>query len=98
MPKFIVERDLQGIGGSSPQDLAEIARKSCESMESIGTKIQWIQSFIANDRTYCMFIAPDKETIMEHAQKGGFPVTSIQEIKAIIDPVDRETIQKLQMT
>lgn len=90
MPKFIIEREIPGIGGSSDADLAGAARMSCEVLESMGTSIQWLESFVTDNKTYCIYLAPDRATINRHAKESGFPADSIQQIRAVIDPSTAE--------
>jgi hypothetical protein len=90
MPKFIIEREIPGAGDLTPVDLQGIAQKSCAVLQDMGPKIQWIQSYITNNKVYCIYLAPDQKAIKTHAERGGFPVNSIAEIKTIIDPVTAE--------
>lgn len=86
MPKYVIERELPGAGDLSPDDLHGVARKSCGILEEMGPRIQWQQSYVTGDKIYCVYIAPDEDTIREHAEKGGFPANRISEVTAIIDP------------
>ena len=87
MPKFIIERELPGAGDLSPDDLQAIAKKSCEVLHGdIGAGYHWLQSYVVGDKIYCVHIAPDAETVQEHARRGGFPADRISEVKAVIDP------------
>jgi hypothetical protein len=90
MPKFIVEREIPKAGKLSQEELKGISQKSCEILDEMGTKIQWIESFVTNDKVYCVYIAPSEVMIREHAAKGGFPADSISEIKSVISPVTAE--------
>lgn len=90
MPKYVVEREIPGIGDSSTQDLCGISQKSCAVLTELGPKIQWVQSFVTEDKIYCIYIAPDKETIQEHAKIGGFPANKISQISNVIDPTTSE--------
>ncbi len=90
MPRYIIEREIPGIGGSSDADLAGAARKSCDVLNSIGPTIQWVESFVTDNKTYCVYLAPDRATIERHASESGFPANSIQEVRAIIDPTTAE--------
>jgi hypothetical protein len=90
MPKFIVERDVSGASTFSARKLHDISQKSIEATRLMGTKIQWVQSYVANDKIYCEYIAANEETIREHAQLGGFPVSRISRVEAVIDPVTAE--------
>lgn len=90
MPRFIIEREIPGIGGSSDADLAGAARISSEVLERIGPSIQWVESFVTDNKTYCIYLAPDRATIERHAKESGFPANSIQQVRAIIDPTTAE--------
>ncbi len=90
MPKYVVEREIPGIGNSSKQDLGAISQKSCAVLKELGPKIQWVESFVTEDKIYCVYISPDKETIEEHARLGGFPANKISQIINIIDPTTAE--------
>jgi hypothetical protein len=86
MPKFVIEREIAGAGKLSLQDLQEISQKSCNVLESMGPQIQWVQSFVTDEKIYCVYIAPNEAVVREHAQKGGFPANSIARVRRIIDP------------
>lgn len=90
MPKFVVERDLPGAGGLSNEQVQAISQKSRQVLESMGPKIQWLESFVTDDKIYCVYIAPDAESISEHARQGGFPANRISRIRKIIDPTTAE--------
>lgn len=90
MPKYVIERDIPGAGNLSPQELQAISQKSCSVLNEMGPKIQWVQSYVTGDKVYCIYIAPDEETVKQHAQQGGFPANRISEVKAIIDPSTAE--------
>lgn len=86
MPKFVIEREIAGAGKLSLQDLQAISQKSCSVLESMGPQIQWVQSFVTDEKIYCVYIAPNEAAVREHAQKGGFPANSIARVRRIIDP------------
>jgi hypothetical protein len=90
MPKFIIERDLPGAGGLSAAEFREISQKSCSVLEEMGPKVQWVESFVTPDKVYCVYIAPDEQHVREHAERGGFPVTSVSEVRRMIDPTTAE--------
>ena len=90
MPKYVIERDLPGAGKLSPQDLKGISQKSCGVLDELGPKIQWQESFVTDDKIYCIYIAPNEELVREHARKGGFPANRVSEVRAMIDPVNAE--------
>ena len=87
MKKFVIERILPGAGNLSPEELQEIARTSCAVVCQLGKPYHWIQSFVTEDKIYCIHIAESEELIREHARLGGFPVNTIAEVKAVIDPM-----------
>ena len=86
MPKYVIERELPGAGNLSEDQLHGVARKSCGILEEMGPRIQWLQSYVTDDKIYCVYIAPDKAMVREHAERGGFPANRVSEVKAIIDP------------
>ncbi len=86
MRKFVIERDIPGASKLSEAELKAITEKSCAVATQMGHPYHWVQSFVAGDKFYCIHIAPNEEKIREHAELGGFPVTSISEVHAIIDP------------
>lgn len=90
MPKFIIEREIKGAGALSKDELQGVSQKSCGVLTEMGTQIQWIESYVTDDKIYCVYLAPDAEIIREHARKGGFPANSIAEVKAVIDPATAE--------
>lgn len=90
MPKFIIERDLPSAGGLSAAEFREISQKSCSVLEEMGPKVQWVESFVTPDKVYCVYIAPDERLVREHAERGGFPVTSVSEVRRMIDPTTAE--------
>jgi hypothetical protein len=85
MPKFIIERNIPQAGNFSIEELRNISKKSREALCKLGTEIQWIHSYVAGDKVYCIYMAPSEELILEHARLGGFPANSITQISAIID-------------
>ena len=90
MPKFVIEREILGAGKLPRQELQAIAQKSCGVLQSMGPKIQWVQSFVTDDKIYCVYVAPDEETVRQHAQKGGFPADVVARVRSVIDPVTAE--------
>jgi Nickel responsive protein SCO4226-like len=93
MKKFVVERNLPGAGNLSAQELQAMSQMSCEAINSLSTPYHWIQSFITGDKIYCVHIAESEEVIREHARLGKFPINTIAEVKAIIDPVTGNNLQ-----
>ncbi|MDD1606060.1 MAG: DUF4242 domain-containing protein [Methylococcaceae bacterium] len=90
MPKYIIERDIPNAGALTAQDLQAISQKSCGVLSNMGTKIQWLESYVTDDKIYCVYIAPDEATIKAHAEQGGFPANRISQIRTIIDPTSAE--------
>jgi hypothetical protein len=90
MPKYVIERGIPGVGQLSPAELQAISQKSCGVLTEMGPQIQWVQSYVTDDKIYCVYIAPDEQTVRTHAEKGGFPADSISEVRSIIDPTTAE--------
>ena len=90
MPKYVIERELPGAGKLSAADLKGIAQTSCGVLSSLGSQIQWIESFVTDDKIYCVYISPNEEMVQEHARQGGFPANKVSEVKSIIDPTTAE--------
>lgn len=86
MPKYVIERDIPGVGKFSAEQLKAISQTSCNVLSKLGTQINWIQSYVTEDKIYCVYIAPNKEMVLEHAKLGGFPSNLVSEVAAIIDP------------
>ncbi len=86
MPKFVIEREIPGAGALTPEQLQSISQKSCNILNKIGPKIQWLQSYVTDDKIYCIYIAPDEAAIKAHAEQGGFPANKISLVKTVIDP------------
>ncbi len=90
MPKYIIEREIPGAGILSGDELQQISQKSCSVLKDMGPQIQWLESFVTDNKIYCVYIAPDEQSIKTHAEQGGFPANSIAEIKTVIGPVTAE--------
>ena len=90
MPKYVIEREVPGVGDSTPEQLQRMAQKSCSVLNKMGPQIQWIHSYVTGDKIYCVYIAPNEEAVREHARQGGFPANRISRIKEIIDPTTGE--------
>jgi hypothetical protein len=90
MPKFVIEREIPGAGKLSKADLQAISQKSCGVLSKMGPKIQWVESFVTDDKIYCVYIAPDEATVREHATQGGFPANRVSRIATMIDPSTAE--------
>jgi hypothetical protein len=90
MPKYIIEREIPNAGTLSAHELQSISQKSCGILKQMGPSVQWIESFVTDNKVYCVYIAPDEASIKEHADKGGFPANLIAQIITIIDPTTAE--------
>jgi len=90
MPKYLIEREIPNAAALSPVELKAIARRSCAVLQGLGPSIQWIQSFVSEDKITCVYIAPNAEIIREHARQGGFPADRVLEVASIIDPTTAE--------
>lgn len=91
MPKYVIERDIPGLGKMSPQEIQAVSQKSCSILQKLGPQIQWLHSYATADKLYCVYIAPNEEMIREHAKQGGFPANRISQVKQIIDPTTAES-------
>lgn len=90
MPKYVIERELPGAGQLSPAELKAISQKSVGILRELGPEIQWVHSYVVDDKLYCIYNAPSPELIAEHARCGGFPANRISEVRSVIDPVTAE--------
>ncbi|HXZ78814.1 MAG TPA: DUF4242 domain-containing protein [Terriglobales bacterium] len=90
MPKFLIERELPGAGSLSGPELEAISQKSCTVLRNLGPQIQWLHSYVTDNKIYCVYIAPSEQLIREHASQGGFPANRISEIRNVIDPTTAE--------
>jgi hypothetical protein len=90
MPKYVIERELPGAGNLSAETLQAISQKSCGVLRDLGPQIQWLHSYVTDDKIYCIYLAPNKEIVLEHAKQGGFPANSVAEVRTVIDPTTAE--------
>src|SRR5688500_5297960 len=90
MPKYGIERELPGAGQLTPERLKGISQTSSQGLQALGPQIQWVQSFVTDDKIYCVYIAPNKQLVEEHARQGGFPANRINEVRSTIDPTTAE--------
>jgi cell division inhibitor SulA len=90
MPKYVIERELPGAGKLSEAQLQGISQKSCSVLQNLGPQIQWVTSYVTDDKIYCVYIAPNAEMVREHAKQGGFPANKISQVRAVIDPTTSE--------
>ena len=90
MPRFVIERDLPGAGKLSPAELKGISQTSCGVLAAMGPQVQWIESFVTDDKIYCVYLAPDEAAVRDHARRGGFPATRVSQVRSRIDPTTAE--------
>jgi hypothetical protein len=90
MPKYLIEREIPNAGKLSADELQGVAQKSCSVLRNMGPQIQWVESFVTDNKVYCVYISPNEEMIRKHAQEGGFPANKISEIRRMIDPTTSE--------
>ncbi len=90
MPKYVIERNMPGAGALSAHELQAASQTSCGVLRELGPQIQWVESYVTDDKVYCVYVAPNKQMIEEHARRGGFPADRISEVKSIIDPTTAE--------
>jgi hypothetical protein len=90
MPKFVIERDIPEAGRLSSEQLQAISQKSCGVLREMGAQIQWVQSYVTDNKIYCIYVAPDADAVRKHAHQGGFPANRISRIRSVIDPTTAE--------
>ena len=90
MPQFVIEREMPGVGSLGQDDLKGASQTSCSVLRDLGTDIQWVHSYVTDDKIYCIYRAPNEEIIREHAERGGFPANSISQVRNVIDPTTAE--------
>ena len=90
MPKFVIEREIPEAGSLSSEQLQAISQKSCGVLREMGPEIQWVESYVTDDKIYCVYVAPDEDAVRKHAQQGGFPANRISQIRSVIDPTTAE--------
>ena len=90
MPKYLIEREIAGAGKLTPEQLRGISQKSCGVLKKLGPQIQWLESYVTDDKLYCVYIAPNEAAVRDHAKEGGFPANRVSEVKRIIDPTTAE--------
>ena len=90
MPKFVIEREIAGAGNFSGKELKGISQTSCSVLSNMGPQIQWVESYVTDDKIYCVYIAPDAQMVRDHAAQGGFPANRVSEVRSIIDPTTAE--------
>jgi Nickel responsive protein SCO4226-like len=90
MPKFVIEREIPDAGKLSPEQLQAISQTSCGVLRNLGPQIQWLQSYVTDNKIYCIYIAPDEATVRKHAEMGGFPANQVSQVRTVIDPTTAE--------
>ena len=90
MPKYVIEREIPGAGQLTPEQLKSISQTSCSVLSNMGPQIQWVHSYVTGNKIYCVYNAPNEETVREHARQGGFPANSVSKVATIIDPATAE--------
>ena len=90
MPKFVIEREIPNAGKLSKAELQGISQKSCGVLRSMGPQIQWLESYVTDDKIYCVYIAPNEEAVRQHAKQGGFPANRVSQVRMVIDPTTSE--------
>lgn len=90
MPKYVIEREIPGAGNLTEKELQAISQKSCGVLRNLGPQVQWLHSYVTQDKIYCVYIAPDENSVREHARQGGFPANKVSEIRTTIDPTTAE--------
>lgn len=90
MPKFVIEREIPGAGTLPAADLRAIAQKSCSVLQAMGPQIQWVESYVTDDKIYCVYVAPDEASVRKHAEGGGFPANRVSQVRTVIDPTTAE--------
>lgn len=90
MPKYVIEREIPGAGKLSAEELRSISAKSCSVLQKLGSEIQWLHSYVTDDKIYCVYIAPNEAMVREHAKQGGFPANRVSQVRDVIDPTTAE--------
>ena len=86
MPKYVIERNIPNVGSLKPEELQAISQKSCGVLKKLGPQVQWVHSYVTQDKIYCVYVAPDEDIIFEHARCGGFPAEVVTRVSTVIDP------------
>ena len=90
MPRFVIEREIPGIGNMTDAEIRDVAKSSVKILTEMGPEIQWLQSYVTGDKLYCVYLAPDEATVREHARRGGFPANRVNAVRRMIDPTTAE--------
>jgi hypothetical protein len=92
MPRFVIEREMPGAGRLSAAEFQGAAQKSCDVLRAMGPEIQWVESYVAGDKLFCVYIAPNEQMIRDHASRSGFPADRVHKVERMIDPTTAEPI------
>jgi hypothetical protein len=92
MPKYVIERDVAGAGQMTAEQLTALSQKSCAVLADLGPRIQWIHSYVTDDKIYCVYLAPDEQMVLQHARQGGFPADVVARVHTMIEPVTAEMV------
>ena len=92
MPRYVIERELPGAGKLTGEQLHSIAMKSCQVIKELGSELQWIESYVTDNKLYCIYLSPNETLLRQHAEKGGFPANSIQQVREVISPETAESV------
>ena len=90
MPQFVIEREMPGVGSLGPAELKGASQTSCSVLRDLGPDIQWVHSYVTDDKIYCIYRAPNADMVREHAERGGFPANSVSQVRTVIDPTTAE--------
>lgn len=90
MPQYVIEREMPGVGGLGADELKGASQTSCSVLREMGPEIQWVQSYVTDDKIYCIYRAPNEQMIRDHAERGGFPANSVKQVRSMIDPTTAE--------
>jgi hypothetical protein len=90
MPKYVIEREIPNLGKMTPAELQAVAERSCGVLQTLGPQVQWLESFVTDDKMYCVYIAPNEQLVREHARQGGFPADEVSAVRSIIGPTTAE--------
>jgi Protein of unknown function (DUF4242) len=90
MPKYVIEREIPDVGNLTSEQVQAVSQKSCSVLKNMGPQIQWVESYVTQDKIYCVYIAPNEAMVREHAKQGGFPANRVSEVKCMIDPTTAE--------
>jgi hypothetical protein len=90
VPKYVIEREIPNAGKLTEQELKAISQRSCGVLQNLGPQVQWVESYVTDDKVYCVYIAPNEQMLREHARQGGFPANKISAVRSVISPTTAE--------